>query len=301
MALHISITPPILKMNERHVKTIVELSASDTMEPVMERYVLTGKELLNKTVNIELTKGEKYYLTARFVFDPGGYQGVSAPVMFVPTDSKDTVAYIYPPKDNPPPIPNDPYDFYPPGFFYTPSLDLSNIEDTVESVSWVLEDIDSNVNFYLGHSREFVDRVLVDRFIMPDTLYILKCSATFKNGNTTLLSSKFLRTGSLDGEIYKILKVRYCNESRLDITTSKPLGFKHNKVKITNIRGETMFEFVTDETITLDSTTITEKMMIVSLTCETIFGTTYGPIFYYATLSPDPRLPYCIPYPLMSD
>lgn len=300
MAINVRLSPPELKNDEELIETIIYIYKDKGLSnPIYQETFAKPDDMLNCTLDYELTEGLEYYITARYVLEPGGYQRESDYVKIIPSNSKDSMVYLYPPKNNPPidPILED--RIYPPGGFTLPPIDLSKIRDEIIGVTVVIEDLDGNVRFISPYNNRTFKRVLVDALLPPDDVYILRISIQYLYYNSTLLSSELLQVGGfIDGDFY-FEDISGCKGKRPRIITSSPDDFIENSVKIYDIATDRVIsEFLTDEEIDLTGVDSESKNYYIEVIAKLGDGSTKGPIYHYVNLTDVKVLPYCLPYSL---
>lgn len=292
----LNLLPPNTIAPEVHTGTIAYLYADEGLEILLDTFYLIGASLLGGTLDYEVTEGEEYFLTTRFVFTPGGMQQVSEPESLVGTNTKDSSEYIYIPRPHNPPLFFPSMGLLPPGFFRTPKIELGDYNDTVKLVVWLISDFRGMVYFF-KETTDGLEGVIVDNMLHPDKTYLIRASLTFMSGDTTELNFGLFTAGGFVKDGLKILKVEGCPEAHPILTTSIVNDFKHNLVKIT-VDGEVIDEFLTSEVVDIFSRNIDKDNFIVEITAELNSGKLIGPIFHYVYINEVPRLPLCLPFKL---
>jgi len=295
--VNFNISPPELKNGEQHIATELWVYKDSALTDE-ELYIKLEDpdDLLKKTFSNELDPGETYYAVGRFIFDPGGLQGLCEPIPFIAENVIDIRLMFDVPSDNPPPVFIDPKDMYPPGEFTTPKIDTSLIKGNIESVTWVVLDTDSRPHFF---SRSNTDKVstIIDATLDPFRVYMLSASVTLENGNTTPMGTHVFLTGGFEIGDYKIDRVKGCKDNVESIYTSEPVDFDHNEVKIHSYgQTDVLKEFDTDTEI--DVSDIDRTDFIVETTAVLSDDSTIGPIYHYIFKRDESSLPYCLPLKL---
>jgi len=289
MALELSITHPVLEMNEVHTGTVVEVfEDEDKTIPIISETWSLPDSLTHKTYNIQLIPGHRYYAQARVILTPGGLQGMSNVTNFVGGDTNDITLHMHPPSLVRPPIVtvvNGNVDTQHTQLEFTQETIVAT-NHVIKHVSWVLTDSHNIIRFQSLEDTTNINSIRIDTVLKQTEVFIMRCMVTLDTGSTSMFGSVTFTTGKLeDGE----LRFDYSVGDFMDKSVMHPTYFgiypipdaQSNEITLYNNLG-VIANYTSNGTL-LPLTPYTDEVFsyVIKVTSLLQDGTILGPIYHY--------------------
>ena len=302
MAAVFTISPPLLRMNEKHIGTRVTVyNDAERTQKIAEK--TDYDNLLNITMYNEFVDGEEYFAEARYILEPGGLQGAGKMTSFIASNTNEVDIRVNVPTVVGLPIltanfklnefPHTNFNVY---------LDVPLVDNTyIVSTTWVIEDIMGKVVFISPDDSSNLTSIHIPIFLDMSEQYIVKAAVTLNNDIVSDFGSMLLVTSGDVNDEFMILRdtIEYAGLDIEKFKTSIPADYDHTEVYIYDeVNNDVIYtKEVNGETIDLsdfhyDGTyTIGVKAYF---TDETFTEMKY----LYVTKNRDDVLPGLLPYEL---
>jgi hypothetical protein len=256
--INITFRKPNFECGERLESLEVEVATDEEFKDIVassnEKLDRDDTLLIYRTFDIETIPNKKYYVRARYILNPGGIQGWSAPIEIIADNIEEEYVRVVPPIVLPNPtvriVTSEPLSS--PHKWFKLKIDIPDYyNEYLKSTTWLIEDLNGNISFFSVDDTTNILEMMVDNFLLPDTVYVAKAMLKSVTGNTTEFGHCLFRTAGYtdDFKVIDVTRVKENDEEVLIIKTNIPDDWVETEVEIHNEDGMTDHFTITDDTI----------------------------------------------------